>query len=137
MRKINPNDIKLFEEWKETDDYLIQSWFRDKGKEIAEWFESNDLTGFEFDDYQWSANEIYDIYNGHLEFHEENTEYKLEIVIELDKAVGGVVSELTIILSNFDMEEQKLLNKLRKDINGEELTVNTLISMIGELKGMK
>lgn len=135
--RINPNDIKIFEEWKETNDYLIQSWFLNQDKIIKKAFESNDLEGFEFDDFQWSGSDMYDIYNAHLEFHEENFEYKLELVIEPENFVDNEVNSLTIILTNFDVENQIPINKIQKDISGSDLTINTLIGLISEIKGME
>lgn len=132
--KIDPNSIKLFKEWKESDDYLISFWFLNKEKEIKKWFENNELKGFEFDDYQWSANELYIIYNGHLEFHEETIEYRLDIVIDLKDIIDSQVTKLTIVLTSYEIEELKMINKIRKDIEDKEFNSGLLINMIAEIK---
>lgn len=134
MRKPNPNDVKLFEEFKESEDYLIQFWFNNKEKEIKNWFENNELKGFSFDDYQWTSNEIYSIYNGHIEFHEDTMEYKLDIIIELENAVNGKVTKLTLILTNYQLDELKMISKIRKDIDESDFTSELLINLISELK---
>src|ERR1039458_7921969 len=81
-RKRIDENIMMFEEWKDSEDYLIQSWFFATDKKIRLWFEDNVLNGFEFDDFQWTPSDTYLIYTGHLEFKEKTIEYKLDLILE-------------------------------------------------------
>ncbi len=131
---INIEDIMLFEEWKESEDYLIQSWFLARKKEVTEWFKKEELKGFTLGDFNWSQNGNYLIYTGFMEFSEEIMDYKLDIVVEFDKIVNGEVSTFNLVLSGYSVENPVLVGKTTEEIESAAFTIDWLIGAIAKFK---
>lgn len=134
--KINENIFKMFEEWKDSEDYLIQSWFKKTFDEVNKWFENNQLDGFIFNDANWSSNDNYLIYTGIIEFSEETIDYKLEFVIEYDKISDGIPTEFSLILTGYTLEDSILLGKLNKNLETTNFAIDFLINLISEFKDL-
>lgn len=133
--KLNESVFKLFEEWKDSEDYLIQSWFKAQFDEADSWFKSDELKGFVLNDKYWSSDDNYLIYTGALEFSEETIDYKLDFIIEFEKVLKGLPSEFNLVLSGYTTDlDSILLGKLTKNVESSSFTIDYLINMISEFK---
>lgn len=131
---INIDNVLIFEEWKDSTDYFIQSWFLEKKHHIEDIFKSESLDGFEYVDFEWSGDDIYSIYNGTLRFTEKNVDYRLDIVIQLSDVTDNNINKINIILSSFDTEKNMMLGKISKEISSDKFNDDFFINMISELK---
>ncbi len=133
--KITEDDFKMFEAWKESEDYLIQSWFKKEFDEIAKWFDNAQLSGFTMNGFYWSSNDNYLIYTGVVEFSEDTADYKLDFVIDFESVSEGQPSEFNVIMSGYTAtEDSTKLGKLQKKVENNNFTLDYLINMIAEFK---
>lgn len=135
--RVDPDSIKLFEKWKESEDYLIQSWFMIKSKELKDWFDNqtkeSPLVGFTLNDFTWSQSDTYLIYTAFAEFSEKLYEYKLDFIVEMEKVVDGQVSDFELVLTGYNLNSD-VLGKTNKYIKTKDFNIDYLIAMIAEFK---
>lgn len=131
---IDPRDIMMFEEWKESDDYQIQSWFMARKREVTEWFTKEELKGFTLEDFNWSQDGGGLIYTGCAEFGEEGTDYKLDMIVEFDNVAKGQVTQFTLVLSGYDAEDPVLLGKTTDEIDSASFTIDWMLGAIAKFK---
>src|ERR1035437_237752 len=133
-RKRIDENIMMFEEWKDSEDYLIQSWFFATDKKIRQWFEDNVLNGFEFDDFQWTPSDTYLIYTGHLEFKEKTIEYKLDRILELEHVQESKVDQFETVLSGYAIEDFVMIGQLKQTVKDGDFNATWLASDIQKFK---
>lgn len=131
---IDPRDIMMFEEWKESDDYQIQSWFMERKREVTSWFTKAELKGFTLEDFSWSQDGGGLIYAGTAEFGEEGTDYRLDLLVEFDNVAKGQVTKFTLVLSGYEVEDPKIIGKTTDEIDSAEFTVDWLIGALAKFK---
>lgn len=121
-------------EFKESDNYLLGKWFLDKKREIESWFNDEQFRELDFSYFEYDTSMTTPIYVGFLYFNENDIQYKLEIIIDKEKFIDGVIEELLINLNGYNNEEEALIGTLTKTIEEPELIPDLLITLISEFK---
>jgi len=133
-RKRLEESIMLFEEWKDSEDYLIQAWFFATNKKVRQWFEDKVLNGFQFDDFQWTASDTYLIYTAHLEFQEQVMEYKLDIILEFEHVKEGKVDQFEVVLSGYTIKDFVMVGQVKDTVKDSDFNATWLASLIQKFK---
>ena len=126
-------DIMLFEEFKDSNDYLMQKWFIAQKKQIESWFASNSMTGFTLDLFDWISNDSYSMYTANLKFTNNKNEYSVDFEIQSDKVVDGQVPEWIVKMRSYDVNTGDLLAETDKTVQLSEWNVDALVQLIGDI----
>lgn len=123
----------LREEFKDSNDYLMQKWFLEQKKQITSWFESNVMAGFNFDEFEWSSNDAYSVYSANLKFNNEKNEYAVDFLIDSEKVQEGQVEEWEISIRSYDAMTAELIGELKKTVKNSDWSAELLIQLINDV----
>lgn len=123
----------LREEFKDSNDYLMQKWFLEQKKQITSWFESNIMSGFNFDQFEWSSNDAYSVYSANLKFNNEKNEYAVDFLIDSEKVEDGQVEEWEISIRSYDAMTAELIGELKKTVKNSDWSAELLIQLINDV----
>lgn len=130
----NINIYSSLNEWKDSNDYLMQKWFKTKENDFAKSFESGILKDLEYDGFDYEDDDFRGIYYGTLSFNEPEYEWKVELVIDSTTVVSGLVAELDINLKCYDKGTTELINTVTKHVNEPDLNDQLIMQLVGEFK---
>lgn len=129
--------IKIFgsiNEWKESTNYMFDKWFHDIKKTIENWFQEDSFNELEFNYFEYDSSNIDPIYIGFLYFNENETQWKLQIIIdgnEYDE--DDTIEEMTITLDAYDHNTDQI-GTIKRTIDESEFVPDLLIELISEFK---
>lgn len=127
-------DIRQFNEWKQSNDYLIQSWFQTKKKAMTEWFDTDAFKDITFDYFEFSESDANGIYMAQMYFNEVDVQFTLEMIIDAEKVIDGLVSEIQLNLKGYGTQSDDMLGMITKTVDEPALTTELLLNMITEFK---
>jgi hypothetical protein len=127
-------NIRLFREWKESNDYLIQKWFAEKKYAVEAWFETEPFEALEYDYFEWSETDSNGIYYGNIDFNEGEYKYRLEIIIDAENVVEGDLAEMKLVLKGYEVSTNDLIATVDRDIDEPEFTNDLFLDLITEFK---
>lgn len=122
----------LFEEWKDSNDYLIQQWFQQKKKQISEWFNKGELEDYEMIDWSQSSNDMYGIYTAKLSFFDPTFQYEWTFILDNQKVIEGQIDEWQIETRLYAIDDKtgEELNKNVITIKNTEWSIDQFIEII-------
>lgn len=123
----------LFNEFKDSNDYLMQKWFLDQKKQIELWFTDVIMLGYKLDLFDWISNDSYSMYTANLKFNNDKTEYVIDFEIDATKVVDGQVPEWILKIRAYDVDTTDLLAELDKTIQLSEWSIDTLMQLISDI----
>ena len=127
-------DIRQFNEWKQSPDFLVQTWFTNKKNTVKDWFATPAFKDITFDYFEFSESDANGIYLAQTYFSEGKTQYCLEMVIDADDVIDGLVSQITVNLKGYAGESNEMLGVKTEPLDEPSLTADKLIDMIAEFK---
>lgn len=149
-----------FNEWVESDNYIISKWYKEKNNFIKKLFETNELyKDLEYERFVFDSSIVSDTKFGYLFFNDGTNSYKLEIVLDYNKILqnntpsespeneeetedeetidtndsvieGIVIEEFDLILNSTTENTVEVISTL----NDDELIDDFLINLISEWK---
>ncbi len=124
-------------EFKESPTYLLSVWFKSKEKTVKNWFENKELGDLEFEYFEFNTSSITPMYYGYLFFHEKDIEYKLQIGIDTDSILDGIVDDIIVTLFAYEMdssEDEVEIGSISNTITDGEFIPDFLLQQITDLK---
>jgi len=125
-------EILSFNEWKESDNYILDTFFQKINKESKTWFDNNEE--LEYDDFEFDSNDIASIYVSTLTFHETDVQYKLNIIVDSEILDDQTIEKIDIELFAYSINDQSEIGSVKKNINPEDLNYDMLLQLINEIK---
>lgn len=130
--KIN---ILSINEFKESTKYIIAKWFLDKKRSIEDWFETDDFKDLEYDYYEYDVKLNTPIYVGFIFFNEQQYQYKLEMVLDVDDILDiDNMSDVFLTLYAYDKNTQDLIGTIDKTVAEPEIIPQLIIELISDFK---
>lgn len=124
----------MFNEWKESDDYKIQQWFIKKKTEVENWFNENILTDFEFEYFDFSTIDTYDVFSASIHFNDSTIKWTLNILIDPEEIEDNIVENITLILKGYSNESEEMIGMIEEKINEKEFNIDYIITIIDKFK---
>lgn len=126
--------VFMFNEWKESPTYKIDKWFIDRKIQIEKWFET-ELPDFQFDYFEWNdTTTAENIFTGTLFFGDEDTQYRLNMILNADKVEEGDINEFAIQMTGYRRSDGEVLGSLDKSATLDQLVPNLVIELVSEFK---
>lgn len=127
-------DIYMFNEWKESSDYKIQQWFIKKKTEVEKWFNEDILSIFDFEYFDFSTINTYEVYYASIHFNDTTIKWTLDILIDQEEITDDIITDITIILKGYSNDSEDILGIIEKKINEKEFNIDYIINIIDKFK---
>lgn len=144
MNKLKQIKIYNINEWKESDNYTLFKWYKEKENYIKNLFDTNQMyKDLNYEKFDFDSTNLNNVKFGYVFFDDKEYDYTLEIIIDYDKIITAdkddLIDNIVITEADYNLKcksktNDNILTNVLSSIKDDEITKDFIINLISEIK---